>query len=299
MKKLTIIFLVSVLLPFSLSAQNTHKAGVGLNYHLDQEDGPGYHMFYQWQFGESFEFETRYFDNSDIHLKNNELDVFANYSQFSIGANFIKRYNKDLSLKAGTGLGFVVNSSNEAVIEKQMSPYIMLAATYKLTKNLSLEFGQFSHFNSEIIDTNHSLFLSLSYQFGQSFNNYTPEERTPEPTLRTTTTETPNQVRPSVAPVLVEQTTKSSKQPIRPVINKPFWYVQFGAFSNISNGQQSLVKLQHSYPNIHFQLVNANNYFRIISHHFQSKQRANDFINMIMTNYSLNGYVTQLTLQNN
>lgn len=297
MKKLTILFLVSVLLPFSIFAQNTHKAGVGLNYHLDQEDGPGYHIFYQWQFGESFEFETRYFDNNDIHIENNDSEIFANYSQFSIGANFIKRYNSDLSLKAGTGLGFVISSSNEAAVEKQMSPYIMLAATYKLTKNLSLEFGQFTHFNSEIIDTNHSLFLSLSYQFGQHFNTYTPEVRSTTPVLRKTTTESPSQVRPSVSPTIVEKTPNNIVA--KSNINKSLWYVQFGAFNNQSNGQVALQKLQQAYPNIAFNLVNHNSYFRIISHQFETRQRADDFIDMIMTTYNLNGYITQLSLQNN
>ncbi|MDT0604255.1 SPOR domain-containing protein [Thalassotalea castellviae] len=300
MNKLTIIFIVFVLLPFSILAQDKHKVGAGVNYHLDQENGPGYHIFYQWQFGESFEFETRYFDNNDIMLENNDTNIFANYSQFSLGANFIKRYNSDLSIKAGTGLGFVINSSNEAVIEKQMSPYIMLAATYQLTKNLALEFGQFSHFNSEIIDTNHSLFLSLSYQFGQKYSNYSPEVRTASPAVRTTTTtETPNQVRPSVPAAVVEKTPQMKRQAIKSNVNKPQWYVQFGAFSNISNAQQSLTQLQQLYPNIHFQLVNANHYFRIISHAFETKQRADDFISMLKTDHNLSGYITQLSLANN
>mgnify|MGYP000271214107 CR=1 FL=1 len=299
MKKLTIGFIVSAFLPFSIFAQDTHKVGVGFNYHLDQENGPGYHLFYQWQFGESFEFETRYFDNNDIVLQSNESDVFANYDQFSIGANFIKRYNSDLSIKAGTGLGFVVSSSNEMVIEKQtMSPYIMLAATYKLTKNLSMEFGQFSHFNSELLDTNHSLFLSLSYQFGQRYNSSPMIESTaPAPTLRKTTTTNPSQVRPTVAPERVKSTTVN-KAPAKTLIaNKSLWFVQFGAYNNAANGQMALSKLQNAYPSIAFNLINHNNYYRVISHNFESKQRADDYVNMLMNNYNLSGYITQLALK--
>ncbi|MDG1752110.1 MAG: SPOR domain-containing protein [Thalassotalea sp.] len=289
MKNLTILLCASVLLPFAVSAQDTHKVGAGFNYHLDQENGPGYHIFYQWQFGESFEFETRYFDNNDIVLQSNEADVFANYDQFSIGANFIKRYNSDLSIKAGTGLGFITASSNEAVTEKQtMAPYIMLAATYKLTKDLSIEFGQFTHFNSELIDTNHSLFLSLSYQFGQSYN-YSPEAKSPTPALRTTTNESPSQVRPTVSPQVVKNTTQKMSVSKSYSANKPLWYVQFGAYSNAKNGQESLMRLQQAYPNIVFNLVNYNNYYRIISHNFDSKQRAEDYVNMLMSNFSLSG----------
>lgn len=298
MNKLTNIFLVGVLLPFSVFAQDTHKVGAGFNYHLDQENGPGYHLFYQWQFGESFEFETRYFDNNDILLQSNDNDVFANYDQFSIGANFIKRYNSDLSIKAGTGLGFITASSNEDVIEKQtMAPYIMLAATYKLTKDLSIEFGQFTHFNRELIDTNHSLFLSLSFQFGSRFSEYTPQSQPKAPALRETTTETPRQVRPTVAPTVVKS-IKEVPAVTKPLIaNKPFWYVQFGAYKDVTNGEKSLMRLQQAYPNISFRLVNYNNYYRIISHHFDSKQRADDYVNIIRNNYNLSGYITQLTIK--
>jgi hypothetical protein len=297
MKNLTILLCASVLLPFAVSAQDTHKVGAGFNYHLDQENGPGYHIFYQWQFGESFEFETRYFDNNDIVLQSNEADVFANYDQFSIGANFIKRYNSDLSIKAGTGLGFITASSNEAVIEKQtMAPYIMLAATYKLTKDLSIEFGQFTHFNSELVDTNHSLFLSLSYQFGQSYN-YSPETQSSTPALRKTTTENPSQVRPTVSTNIIKSTIENKPVTKTNRVNKPFWYVQYGAYSNATNGKKSLLKLQQAYPNIVFNLVSHNNYYRIISHSFESKQRADDYVNMLMSNFSLSGYITQLTLK--
>ena len=296
MNKLKNIFLVGVLLPFSVFAQDTHKVGAGFNYHLDQENGPGYHLFYQWQFGESFEFETRYFDNNDILLQSNDNDVFANYDQFSIGANFIKRYNSDLSIKAGTGLGFITASSNETVVEKQtMAPYIMLAATYKLTKDLSIEFGQFTHFNRELIDTNHSVFLSLSYQFGQRYN-YSPEPQPAKPALRTTTTENPSQVRPTVAPTVVKK-IEEKKAVSKPLIaNKPLWYVQFGAYKDAINGQKSLMRLQQAYPNLGFNFVEHNNYYRILSHHFASKQRADDYVNMMMSNYNLGGYITQLTI---
>ena len=200
MNKLPIILLISFLLPFSIHAQDTHKAGIGFNYHLDQDNGPGYQIFYQWQFSESFEFESRYIVNSDIKLQSNEADIFANYDQFSLGANFIKRYNNELSIKAGTGLGFVTTSSNESVIEKQtMAPYLMFAASYKFTNDFSIEFGQFTHFNSEMLQTNHSIFLSVSYQFGQSLSNYLPSDNAPDPTLQSTNTATTPEIRTSAS----------------------------------------------------------------------------------------------------
>ncbi|MEW6989576.1 SPOR domain-containing protein [Colwelliaceae bacterium 6441] len=296
MKNLFIPLSLTLLLSTFTFAEETHKVGVGLNYQLDQDSSPGTHLFYQWQFAESFEFESRYFDNNQIKLQTNDTDIFANYDQFSIGANFIKQYNRDLSIKAGTGLGFVTSSSNELVVEKQsISPYFMLSATYKFSKNVAIEFGQFSHFNSQLLDTNHSLFLSFSYHFGQSFIDF--QAPAPKPALIISNQNT--QAKP-----IVEQasTTKTTTHPVNN-INKqhktPEWFVQLGAFINVNNAQKTINQLQKTYPQINFSLINYNNYYRIITGGFASKQRADDYAQLIKTQDNLTGYVLKITLSAN
>ncbi len=295
MNKLPIILLISFLLPFSILAQDTHKAGIGFNYHLDQENGTGYQLFYQWQFAESFEFESRYIINSDIKLQSNEADIFANYDQFSIGANFIKRYNNELSIKAGTGLGFITTSSNESVIEKQtMAPYLMFAASYKFTNDFSIEFGQFTHFNRDMLQTNHSIFLSVSYQFGQSLKNYSPTEQASPPSLKPTNSEDTPEIKPSVTTYIAQKPVPN--EPTNSPINKPRWYVQFGAFMNETNGLKTLNQLQKTYPDLALRLVKNKNYYRILTTHFISKQRAEDHVSSLKSDYNLSGYVTQLLI---
>jgi len=299
MKNLAAITTLIALSSFSTFANEKHKLGVGLNYHLDQESSPSYQFSYQWQFSESFEFETRYVDSGDIEIKQNELTLLGDYSQFSLGANFIKRYNESLSLKFGTGLGFITSSANETLIQKQsMAPYLMISANYQFNRNLAIEFGQFSHFNKDVIDTHHSIFLSLNYTFGDKYvrslfsSQEASEPKQQQEQVIETLKQPPQPESPkkthSTKEVVQNNDTKASS------VTEHHWFVQFGAFNNRGNAEKSLVVLRASVENIPLSIINHKQYYRIVSKAFNSKQRAEDLATMLKSQHSLTGYVTQL-----
>jgi hypothetical protein len=301
MHKLLLTFsIISLFIATPVIASNTHKFGLGVNYHLDQDSSPGYQFLYQLQLGDSFEFEARYFDHNDIKLETNTDDIFANYDQFTMGANFIKQYNKQLSIKAGTGLAFVTSSSNEFVIEEQsMTPYLMLAGAYQVSDNLTIEFGQFSHFNDELLSTNHSLYLSMSYSFNNDYSQInipTQEKNNAKAQQQSQPAQMPTTNAPPINKKVFSNQTITKNNSLSTINElKALWYVQFGAFINESNGQESLIQLKRMYPNISFSFTYHSNYYRIISNNFMTKQRANDYVDLVKLNYGLLGYVTQLT----
>lgn len=303
MKLISILLPVFLIFPLAIFAQDIHKIGVGINYHLDQESSPGFQLSYQWQLGESFEFETRYIDNNEINLQTSDLDLFATFEQFSLGANFIKQYNNELSIKAGTGLGFVTKSSNESVVEKHsMAPYLMFATAYQLDNNFTVELGQFSHFNSQALGTHHSFYLSFNYVFGKQDNNSGNMATAKPNTLQTKQTKISHKTKEQLL-VQPQLTSNNTKPTIAKLSSPPkklplLWYVQFGAFNEAKNGQSAFNQLTRLHNQLTFQLIEHQGFHRILSNSFNSKQRAEDYIDMVKSNFSLQGYVTQLALPN-
>ena len=290
MKK-SLFIAISFFVSSTAIANDTHKIGFGVNYHLDQDSAPGYNFNYQWQFGESFEFEARYLASNDLEVTNNEGSVLGDYSQFSIGANFIKQYNDNLSIKAGTGLGVITTSSNDFLVEKQaMSPYLMLAANYKINEQIAIELGQYSHFNSEALETNHSIYLNAVFLFGQTTSAYRPVEASQQ--LRVASA-TPNPEKQNTPPV---DMPKKETAPIAQVTNQS-WYVQLGAYLNHANGNQALNKVNSSLTSFQMQLIKDNRYYRLVSPAFSTKQRADDFADMLNSQYSIQGYVKQIMFE--
>lgn len=295
---LALLFLI-----FSPTAlcNDVHKIGVGINYHLDQKSTPGYQLNYQWQFAESFEFDTRYVDSNDIEVNQDGMDVFGDYSQFSLGANFIKNYNNSLSLKAGTGFTIITASSNESLIKKQaMTPYLSLAANYKINEHLALEIGQSSQFNSEALGTNHSIYILISALFGEtSSNTYPTTIATKEPIQANELVE--ETVQPNkIEETLIQETTvdtpsdKELKEPTShsaPTKQLNIWYVQFGAYGNEVNARTFVSKVKQDLPTLKLTLLFHDDFYRAVSNPFDSKQRAEDFAAMIRSNHGLSSYV--------
>lgn len=294
-------FIFSAIILASLSsvtyANEQHKLGFGLNYHLDQESSPGYQLNYQWQFGESFELESRYLNSNDINITKSNVTTFGHYSQFSIGANFIKQYNNDLSVKAGTGLGFITTSSNELLVEKQqIAPYLMLAANYQVTDRISIEMGQYSYFNNNVLDTNHSVYLNFMVNFGEGSSNYTVVKKTNR--SKATSTATPihaikhnKKLVKAMRPSVVEQNNDVSAAKTSATAR---WFVQLGAYNNLANTEKSLKSFNKTLSKSTFSIKNYKGYYRIISQPFNTKQRADDYADMLKYQYSIAGYVTQL-----
>jgi len=296
MNKYLFSFVFISLTSFSILAQNVHKVGLGFNYHLDQKSNPGYQITYQWQFSQSYELEARYLSSSDVEITKNEQNILGDYNQFSLGANFIKRYNKNLSLKAGTGLGFVTSSSNKNLVASQtMAPYVKLAASYQLTKQSQIEIGQINAFNNDNLSTNHSVYLAFNYQFGSPsrlFQQAMESNDTNTQVEQQTKTQSPTPYQEINSRPINRQITSEAK-----ISQDNFiagWYIQFGAYQNRHNANKRRAQLQTIYPSLAFSLLKHKQYYRIVSQRFLMKQRADDYIGMINSQYSLKGYVTKL-----
>lgn len=298
MKKSTLVTLLLLTAPTLSSAKESHNLGFGLNYHLDQENGPGYQFSYQWQFSESFELDSRYISNNDVKIINDDVDMLGNYSQFSIGANFIKKYNRELAIKAGTGLAFVTSSSNKQLVDTQaMAPYLMLAINYQVSKNIALELGQLSHFNKEDIGINHSLYFTVSMEFGDSYRSFQSvfsNDSSNDVTQENDISQQASEAEPMMSNPMPVANKIVNEANIKYVATSKLWYVQFGAYTNLVNAQQSLARLTQSVPDQQMSLVKSQQYYRILSQPFESKQRAEDCASMVNLQHAISGYVTQL-----
>ncbi len=276
-------------------ANNNHKFSLGVNYHLEQAQAPGFQVAYQWQFSESFEVDTRLMSSNDIEVNQHSRNIFGEYQQFSIGANFIKSYNQELAIKAGTGLAISFSSSNDQLISNSnLAPYLLLALNYQLSNRISLEFGQLTQFNDGALDTNHSIYLNVGVQFGAAKTATPIFQGNNSNAVKTRQTKVPQQSEIRTTEVKPKSQLADNKPAARQQFQGTnFWYVQFGAFVQLINAERLLAQLQQLAPELTLSIINDNNYYRIVSDSFVTKQRAEDYTSMIKFRYALSGYVTQ------
>lgn len=179
MRLITTFLTILYLLSNDSHADDSHHFGAAIQYHVDQSSSPGFSAFYRWQFQESLSLEANYIDSNNITIDKNQYRVSGNYSHFLLGANFLKQYNNKLLMIAGGGFGYVLTSSNSILIkEQQISPYLKLAANYTIDDKLSVEFGQFTHFQENELSTNHAVYISVNYRFSNKFS-YTNNNQNP------------------------------------------------------------------------------------------------------------------------
>ncbi|WP_206485917.1 SPOR domain-containing protein [Thalassotalea sp. G2M2-11] len=294
MKKQFILALIFCTSSSNVYATQDHHVGFGFNYHLDQQSNPGFQAAYQWQFSNTFEIDTRLISSNDIEISNNDADIFGDFHRLTIGGNFIKRYNTELDIKAGTGLGFVFSSANNQLIsDSAMAPYVMLGIDYQLTQDMVISFGQFSHFNRDQLGTNHSFFINLSISFGSSspmFSTNSAKSAPPKRPIEQAVTPQPK----FDSSLSVKQVENANKE-TQTVLADKLWYVQLGAFQSLANAQTTLARIQQQAPKLELITKQSKQYYRVLTAGFNSKQRAEDHANMIKYQYSLSGYVTQLT----
>jgi len=276
-------------------ADDVHKVGASIDYHLDQESASGYGAFYQWQFGESIEFEANYIQSNDISVEKDQGVTLGDYTHLLLGANFIKQFNEQLSIKAGTGVGYVMTSSNQLLVEKQsIAPYIKLAANYQINDQFSVEVGQFTHFQSNELATNYSLLFGLTFQFGgQAPTIIERNNQNSKPVIAKT--------KPAMSPARKIHKNIVLEKPIEVIaeaemISKNGWFVQLGAYEDKANAQMTLAKLRMLAEIPKLTIIHTDGYFRIVSMPFTTKQRADDHIDLIANSYRITGYVTQLAL---
>ncbi len=318
-----ILLTISYLFCSSALANDAHRLGTAIQYHLDQDSAPGFSASYQWQFHESILFDTTYIDSNDITVYDNTDSQSGNYSQLLLGVNFLKQYNDNLYITAGSGIGYVLSSSNQALIsEQKISPYVKLAANYAISNNFSVELGQLTHFNSDQLATNHAIFFSVNFRFGDKFsyaqakvNNNTSVNNNAKDgnanannsaniftssntnSEQTTTTIASADITPPVQSPLSQSTDNAQaaivladKQPA-----KAHWYVQFGAYSTADNAKSALQLLSAKAPMAKLAILENKGLFCVVSAAQTSKLQASQHLDLLKASYKIKGFVSQIS----
>ena len=235
MRLITAFLTILYLLSSDSLANDSHHAGAAIQYHVDQTSMPGFSAFYQWQFQESLLLEANYIDSNNITVDKNQHSVSGNYSQFLLGANFLKQYNNNLLMVAGGGFSYVLTSSNSLLIkEQQIAPYLKLAANYTIDDKFSVELGQFTHFQGNELSTNHAVYLSVNYRFSNKFSYINKNHNEKVVSSAKQNPQSVNQ--PSVTAMNMKKTTFSS-------IKKSLSAIELNSELESDNGVNSATKL--------------------------------------------------------
>jgi hypothetical protein len=285
MRLVTFLFYLIPLVNFSLMV-NEHTLSTQLSYHSKQEASAGYGIIYQYQFLENVELEAKYNKSGDLKVITDQQTLSGNYDSFSSGINFIKSHYKHLTIKFGFGLNTIVSSSNNLLIEANaITPYFQIAANYRINDRFAFTLGQSSYFNKGNLGTNHSLFLSFDWLFGQQatalLNNKT-----------TTLTSAPYiaKVPIIVQPKLSPQNKVNDRKPSK-LLSK--WYVQVGAYQQKENAQKRHQALQASYS-LSLTTLLHNKLYRILSQPFADKQSANEYLLFLQNSFQISGFVNKI-----
>jgi hypothetical protein len=281
MRSVSILYSLLFLFSYKLFAAE-HTIATQINYHSDQDANFGYGIFYQYKFLENFEFEVKYGQSSDLKIVTHDNVILGNYSSLSSGINFIKQRSPKLSLKVGFGLNTVTSSSNSFLLEESsIAPYFQISTNYKVSKKLSLTFGQTSKFHHATLGIDHSLFISMNWLFGN--------EKLPV-FVKTNKTIKPLPV--------VEELTPQIISP-RPLVDNPLphslphWYVQIGAYVRNENAQHSITVLQEAYSLI-LNIRLHEKLYRVLSHSFTDKISAEQYLQYLQTHFNLSGFVNKI-----
>ncbi|MEW6984181.1 SPOR domain-containing protein [Colwelliaceae bacterium 6471] len=206
-----------------------HSISAITSFHLDQKSAPGYGFFYQYQPIESMDIETGFIDSNRVNRSQDNQNFAGEFNSVYIGVNALKQYNPSLYIKAGVGLAYVINSSNDTLVNQgQFTPYIKFSGKYDLSNRWALELGQLTQFSSAVLETNHSVFLSLNYTFADR------SRRTP-----LLVSAPPKPLKKAIAKK--ESVVMAGKA--TSVKLHTFWTIQLGAFSNESNAEKYLQKI--------------------------------------------------------
>ena len=176
-------------------------------------------------------------------------------------------------------------------MEKEaISPYFQIAASYKVTNNLSLTFGQSSQFNQNALGTNHSLFFSLNWLFSSnSGTKYYLKPYIKKDGIQSTTKNTlATQVIVQPKTVIIFQETSDKK-----LASTPLWYVQVGAYQHSANAHQQILLL-HDNHSITFNLLLHNKLYRVLSPPFLSKTAALNYLLFLENSFSIQGFVNKI-----
>ncbi|WP_286270749.1 SPOR domain-containing protein [Thalassotalea hakodatensis] len=264
--------LLSLLLSLSCFAQE-HSLSFGVDYHHQQSSSNGVHLSYQWQFSENFAIESRFVDHRTIMIQTNAQQQAIKLKRAMVGVNFIRQINNQLTIKAGTGFGYLIHSDKPSLINKDsVSSYLNLATQFRFTNQLAVEFGQTSYFDHSTLNANHNLYAQVTWLFSDS---------------KSATIKSPS-------------TKRTLKQPLetplkRIAINTSSqWQVQLGAFAQKSYAEVLLAKIKTKIGQKHWSIIYQKKLHRVVSQHFLEKANAEQLLNMLKSQYSLSGFLRQV-----
>lgn len=288
MRFLSVLFSGLILSHFPVIA-GQHTLSSQISYHSEQDSSAGYGLIYHYQLLENFEFEAKYQQSGDLKIISNDKILYGDYNSFSSGINFTKLHHQDLTLKFGLGINLVSSSSNPLLVEKNaIAPYLQIAASYKVTENLSLTFGQSSRFNQDALGTNHSLFFSLNWLFSSNTSSYS-KPRTNKDKISAIPSKT------IVAPVIV--LPKKISTPPQPsdvdIAITPMWYVQIGAYGILENAHQK-IRLLNQNSSVAFSVLLHNDFYRVLSQPFSTKTAALEHLLYLQNSTDIQGFVNKI-----
>lgn len=272
---------------------NTHHITPLMNYSLDQDSGAGYGIAYGYQIIEGIDLEALYVHSNTISYQTSDTEYKGDFDNLFIGVNTIKRYNNDLSFKLGGGIGYTFNSNNENLVsDKKLNPYLKFTFNYRTSDNTSFEFGQLAQKMDGELSVNHSVFAGFSWKFGskRTATHYSTPSKT-----STTTTTAPKTVTPTqpTSPSLSLQPKATSLVISEPAQNdSPLWFVQLGAYKNLSHAESALATYILQMPEMHLHIQTSPTFYRLLSEGFADKAEANKLKQAFKQNYDVSSYIT-------
>lgn len=285
MKFHPVLFFGLTLAHFSLLA-GEHTISSLIGYHSEQDSSAGYGFIYQYKLLENVEFEAKYQQSGDLKIISDDQIVLGDYDSFSSGINFTKLHHKNLTLKLGLGVNLISSSSNHLLVEKEaIAPYLQIAASYKVTNNLSFTLGQSSQFNNHALGTNHSLFLSLNWLFSSATKPYSKPQISNAilPRITNNTFTKPTIVQPKATTIAVYKNPATT----------PMWYVQFGAYQQQENALQE-IELLHEKHSLTFKVLLHNQLYRVLSQPFSTKTAALEHLLYLQNSLGISGFVNKI-----
>lgn len=292
-----------------LSLATNHSIGPIVVYQLNQKNIPGFGLTYNYKINNFLELDTGVIHNSDIEIIKNTSTFIGQYDNLFLGFNFNNHYNDHLSIKAGFGASYVIDSSNDSLIKtNQTAAYLKLSANYRINKNFIVEFGQTNQFNNGMLGTNHSLYFGIGWLFGNDNNStistFGNKIITDEDVLATQQhiKVNPDVVNDKVSDNLPSPIPDTNDIDIVETTLSSFtWFIQLGAYKNEINANYALAELIQKLPtnnaSYQFQVVYHNNLYKLVSvTAYKTKILANTVQHLIETNFNLKGFISHLNI---
>ncbi len=279
------LFLLVLIFPV-LSQANNHILIPLVSFHLDQKTLPGYGLGYQYRYNDSFEFDIGMIQSNDLEVVQAQQTTFGHYTSIFVGTNFMKTYNDDLTIKAGTGLTYFLSSNNQQLVtNNQVSPYIKISAEYKLNLHLHLEVGQLSTFSKGDIGNNHSIFIGLAWSFGTTNISSLEQKQLGAVNTRVVDKVIENNI------ITPDRTSLSLNKATK------LWIVQLAAFKNIDRANNMLFSLQKVFDkkgaDIRLTIVKTKNLHKLVtSTGFDNKEDAKVIAKNIDELFGIKSFVT-------